>query len=67
MGRGHLFGKEGRMSEEQIIKLLKAVYYISVSIITIGAISLINEGSFDIYTAWALVTYFIGAYLVYKR
>ena len=47
-------------------KLLRGAYYVSVALFLIGAIMLIADNEFDIYTAWAMITYIVGVYLINK-
>jgi len=59
--------KGGEDMQITLDKLLRAIYAISVAIMILGSVVLINDGEFDIYSAWAVVTYIIGAYLIFKK
>lgn len=47
-------------------KIVKWFYLISVAVMVLGAVMLIADGEYDLYTAWATVTFIAGAYFVNK-
>ena len=48
-------------------KLIILFYNISVGFMIFGSLVLIADMDFDIYSAFALVVYLVGAYLINKK
>ena len=47
-------------------KILKWFFYATTAFMFLGMIFLIDDGEFDIYSAWNLVAYGVGVYLINK-
>jgi len=47
-------------------KIIKWFFYVTAIVTFIGAVLLLNDGEFDIYTAWHIMGYGAGIYLINK-